>query len=354
MIYNKRDGANKPVSATIRAYADNKTIYYGRGTYTKQTPFEETVYENNIYEYAFTDSAGNVAEVNIDVNGIDEKRLEVYAYEIPEQITPSGAEFKLSVNKPAAVALDDGLTTGDSLAVTEPDGAVLTLTAQSAGFYTITATDDAGNTVNCFVSIAVGDSMPPVIMADSDYVYVRQGSDIAGIDDSMLTSGLFVSDDKSSAENITLTVDRSGLPADLSAIGNYAYTVTAADEAGNTADIRRYLSVYSKNATVVEIDNIFTKHTGVVTTSAGEHTISVSMPNDFVLGASFEPYQVYCTKGFYTAGQMKPWMQPMTAAGIKSGVKDEYRYSFEQEGWYTVYVLRQNREVFLVHLLVQE
>ena len=67
------------------------------------------------------------------------------------------------------------------------------------------------------MSIAVGDSMPPVIMSDTDYVYVRQGSDIASVDDSMLTSGLFVSDDKSSAENITLTVDRSGLPADLNA-----------------------------------------------------------------------------------------------------------------------------------------
>ena len=51
---------------------------------------------------------------------------------MPEQITPSGAEFKLSVNKPATITLDDGLTTSDSLAVTEPDGAVLTLTAQSA------------------------------------------------------------------------------------------------------------------------------------------------------------------------------------------------------------------------------
>lgn len=354
VIYNKRAGASKPISATIRAYADNKTIFYGRGAYTKENPFEETVYENNIYEYSFTDSAGNIKEVNINVNEIDEKRLEVYAYEIPEQITPSGAEFKLSVNKPATVTLDDGLTTSDSLTVTEPNGAVLTLTAQNAGFYTITATDDAGNKVNCFVSIAVGDSMPPVIMADSDYVYVRQGSNIASVDDSMLTSGLFVSDDKSSTENITLTVDRSGLPADLSTIGNYAYTVTAADEAGNTADIRRYLSVYAKDTTTVEIDNIFTKHTGVATTSKGEHTINVSLPNSSILGAFYEPYQVYCTKGFYTAGQMKPWMQPMTATGIRNGFNDEYRYSFEQEGWYTIYVVRQNKEVFLAHLLVQE
>lgn len=159
VVYNTRDGASKPISATIRAYADNKTIFYGSGTYTQEEPFEETVYENNIYEYSFTDNAGNVVKANVDVNGIDEKRLEVYAYDMPEQIAPSGAEFKLSVNKPAAITLDDGLTTSDSLAVTEPDGAVLTLTAQRAGFYTITATDDAGNTVNCFVSIAVGDSM---------------------------------------------------------------------------------------------------------------------------------------------------------------------------------------------------
>ena len=354
VIYNTRDGASKHVSATIRAYADNKTIFYGRGAYTKEKPFEETVYENNIYEYSFTDSVGNVVKVNADVNMIDEKRLEVYAYDIPEQITPSGAEFKLSVNKPAAITLGDGLTTGDSLAVTEPDGAVLTLTAQSAGFYTITATDEAGSRVNCFVSIAVGDSMPPVIMADSDYVYVRQGSDIAGMDDSIFTSGLIVSDDKSAAENITHTVNRSGLPADLNTIGNYEYTVTAADEAGNTADIRRYLSVYSKNATAVEIDGIFTKHTGVATTSKGEHTISVSLPNDSVLGTAFEPYQVYCTKGFYTLGQMKPLMLPMVSVGINDGENDEYRYNFEQEGWYTIYVLRQNREAFLVHLLIQE
>lgn len=354
VIYNKRDGASKPISATIRAYADNKTIFYGRGAYTKENPFEETVYENNIYEYSFTDSVGNIAEVNFDVNGIDEKRLEAYAYDIPEQITPSGAEFKLSVNKPATITLDDGLATSDSLVVTEPDGAVLSLTAQSAGFYTITATDEAGNRVNCFVSIAVGDSMPPVIMSDTDYVYVRQGSDIASVDDGMLISGLIVTDDKSAAENITLTVDRAGLPADLNAIGNYEYTVTATDEAGNTADIRRYLSVYAKNAIAVEIDGIFTKHTGVATTSKGEHTISVSLPNDSVLGMAFEPYQVYCTKGYYTMGQMKPWMLPMTAVGIKDGAKDEYRYNFAQEGWYTIYILRQNREAFLVHVLIQE
>ncbi len=354
VIYNQRDGASKPTSATIRAYADNKTIFYGRGAYTEAEPFEETVYENNIYEYAFTDHVGNVVEAKVDVNGIDTKKLEVYAYDIPEQITPSGAAFKLSVNKPAAITLQEGLTTSDSLTITETEGAVLTLTAQSAGFYTITVTDEAGNRVNCFVSIAVGDSMPPVIMSDSDYVYIRQGSDIAGVDDSMLTSGLLVTDDQSDAEHITLIVDRSSLPTDLGAIGNYAYTVTATDEAGNTADIRRYLSVYAKNATAVEVDGIFTKHTGVVTTSKGEHTISVSLPNDSVLGTAFEPYQVYCTKGFYTFGQMKPWMLPMTAAGVKDGVNDEYKYNFEQEGWYTVYVLRQNREAFLVHVLIQE
>lgn len=353
VIYNKRDGASRPISATIRAYADNKTVFYGRGAYTKEAPFEETVYENNIYEYSFTDSTGNISEVNIDVNEIDEKKLEVYAYDIPEQITPSGAEFKLSVNKPATITLEDGLTASGSLDVTEPEGSVLTLTAQSAGFYTITATDDAGNMVNCFVSIAVGDSMPPVLMANTNYIYVRQGSDISSVDDSALTNGLIVTDDRSDAENIMLTVDRSGLPADLNTIGNYAYTVTATDEAGNTADIKRYLSVYSKNATAVEIDNIFTKHTGVVMTSKGEHTISVSLPNDSVLDTAYEPYQVYCTKGFYTAGQMKPLMQPMAAAGIKDGVNDEYRYSFEQEGWYTIYILRQNREAFLVHLLIQ-
>lgn len=354
VIYNRRDGASRPISATIRAYADNKTIFYGAGAYTEEDPFEEIVYENNVYEYSFTDSAGNVAEVNIDVSEIDEKRLEVYAYDIPEQITATGAEFKLSVNKPATIVLHDGLTTSDSLVVTEPDGGVLTLTAQSAGFYAITATDEAGSKANCYVSIAVGDSMPPTIMADSYYVYVRQGENIASVDDSRLTSGLFVSDDRSDAENIALTVDRSGLPADLSVVGDYAYTVTATDEAGNTTDIRRYLSVYSQSATVVEIDGIFTKNTGVATTTRGEHTIGVSLPSGSVLGTAFEPYQVFCAKGYYTEGQMKPWMTPLTAANIPSGINDEYRYDFEQEGWYTVYVVRQNKEVFLAHLLIQE
>ena len=196
--------------------------------------------------------------------------------------------------------------------------------------------------------------MPPTIMADSDYVYVRQGENIASVDDSRLTSGLFVSDDRSVAENIALTVDRSGLPADLSIVGDYAYTVTATDEAGNTTDIRRYLSVYSQSATVVEIDGVFTKNTGVATTTRGEHTIGVSLPSGSVLGAAFEPYQVFCAKGYYTEGQMKPWMTPLTAAGITSGINDEYRYDFEQEGWYTIYVARQNKEVFLAHLLIQE
>ena len=354
VIYNRRDGASRPISATIRAYADNKTIFYGAGAYTEEDPFEEIVYENNVYEYSFTDSAGNVAEVNIDVSEIDEKRLEVYAFDIPEQITATGAEFKLSVNKPATIVLHDGLTTSDSLVVTEPEGGVLTLTAQSAGFYAITATDEAGSKANCYVSIAVGDSMPPAIMADSNYVYVRQGENIASVDDGRLTSGLFVSDDRSDAENIALTVDRSGLPADLSIVGDYAYTVTATDEAGNTTDIRRYLSVYSQSATVVEIDGVFTKNTGVKTTTRGEHTIGVSLPSGSVLGAAFEPYQVFCAKGYYTEGQMKPWMTPLTAAGITSGINDEYRYDFEQEGWYTIYVARQNKEVFLAHLLIQE
>ncbi len=351
--YNIRDGATKAGSANIVIYDESKTIYRGGGIYTKDSPFTETIYENNIYEYMFSDEAGNVVKADVNIDQLDMKRLELYAYDIPEQISPAGAEFKISVNKPSTITLDSGLSSSESLTVTEPDGKNITITAQNAGFYKISAEDDAGNIVDYYVSIAIGDQMPPTLVAESNYIYVRQGSDLAELTDEILLDGVIVGDDKTSTENIAFTIDRSQIPADLNTIGNYAYVITAADEAGNTSRLQRYVNVYPKDSTDVRIDNVFTKNTGVATTTVGEHTISVSLPESMIMGAFFEPYNVYCAKGFNTAGQMKPWMQPMTPVNAKNGVSDEYVYNFEQAGWYTVYILRENREAFIVHVLIQ-
>ena len=346
----RRADAASPYAARITAYAPGETVYHGARAVTEEDPMDVTVFENRVYAYTFTDEAGNITAVEAEVQTLDTTPLEVFlgAYQPHE----NGGSFVLRTNKPVTVKLPEGLTGGTE--ISEKDGGELLITAAKNGFYTISVTDRAGNRKLCQAVAGSGDTEAPVILTESSYVYLRQGSKLSPEAlDELLMSGLKVYDHVTAEADLRLELNKEELPPAFDRADSYPYTVTAVDEAGNKTTRERYLTVFPGELTTVLVNGAFAKHTGVISTTKGTYPILVSLPEASVTGPAFEPYQVYCTKGFYTVGEMKPYMEPLPAAGTKTGSSDQYSYHFSENGWYTIYVLRQDREVFLTHLLIQ-
>ena len=343
-----RENATKPyaVTITITPTAD-ETYYIGSKALTQKKPFKATVVQNGICHYTIFDEAGNSTVKKVDVKTIDDQKLMLLADTFVTQ--GNTTTFVLHVSKAAVLDLPTGLTGKTSIDTL--GGEDVTITATKSGFHLIRATDQAGNRAFCNVAIGEGDIQPPTILQKTSYVYLRQGS--ASVSDAALLDQLTAIDNQESSKEIRFTVIRDNLPANFNQIGTYDYVVKAVDEAGNESIVTRHLTVYDRNLVALTVDGAFAKNGAAISAVTGEHAITVSLPEESKGHGSYEPYKVYCTKGYYTAGQMKPLMVPMKPTGVIDGEGDAYAYHFREKGWYTIVVQRQSREVFLTHLLVQ-
>ena len=194
------------------------------------------------------DEAGNTASDSVSgtINSAAPS-LTIDALGADNDTTPtiSGTTDLPAGSTVSIVVTDSAGNTQNLIATVQADGSysieVGTPLAEGAYTVTATATDGAGNTATVTENGGIVDTIPPAITVDAQALTNDATPTISGATDlpQGSTVSITVVDNAGNAQTFTAVVGADGsysadVPADL-AEGAYTVTVTATDEAGNTA-----------------------------------------------------------------------------------------------------------------------
>lgn len=347
-IVVKNDTASSTKATLVFNIDEDVTDQTGKKYLVADGAFEKEIKQRGTYEYTFTDIAGNSAKVSATVSNIDGAPPVVVFKDMPDENTvqKTSYTFKASMNEAGTITM-----LGQSAAAAEPTDFVdgkpnletITwhdFTVTQNGSYLVTGTDGAGNKSMYYVSIKCIDNTAPSIAMQPSTLKVRQGTKITELTDAVLLSGVLVTDTVSPASDIAVSLCGKPTQADLDTVGVYTVNITAADKAGNISEKQRYIKVYPKDEPEVLVNGNKTDNNGT-TVIIGSYTLAIAVD---IPGFKGEPYTVYIRKGDKTAGQMK-----RNAAVVEGGT-----YTVAEDGYYTLYIIRQNREIYLTRLYIQK
>ncbi len=347
-IVETKNDTVKSTKATF-VFSISEDVVDGMGTLYQAIDgqFEKEITARGTYDFIFTDEAGNSVKVTGTVSHIDEASP-VILFDMPDENTSvSGSyTFKAAMNEAGTMTMLDQTkivaTPTDYDTNGKPKASALIwhdFTVTRNGSYLVTGTDAAGRTSSYYVSVDCIDNIPPNINISTSTLRVRQQTDVATLTDQMLLSGVTLTDNVTSSADLVIQLSGKPTQMDLNTPGVYTITIRVTDKAGNTKEAQRFIRVYSKNEPEVLVNGIKTDHMGTtVILGTYELELLVNIP-DF----GNEPYIVYIKKGDKTAGQMKRDAQVITGS----------RYTVTENGYYTLYIVRQNREVYLTKLYIE-
>ncbi len=350
LVETKNDTVTSTKATFVFSISEDVTDAAGEKYWASKGQFTKDITSRGTYGYTFSDEAGNTVKVTGTVSNIDEAAPVVIFNNMPDEKTSvSGSyTFKAAMNEAGTITmLGQTLSVSDprpdQLTNGKPDAEKITwheFTVTQNGSYLVTGTDTAGRTSSYYVSINCIDNMPPNISMTPSILRVRQGTDVASFTDQELLSGVTITDNVTSSANLVASISGKPSQADLDTVGVYPITITATDKAGNTREARRFIRVYSKNEPEVLVNGKKTDHMGTtVIIGTYDLDISVNIPD-----SSGEPYTLYIKQGDNTAGQMKRNAQIITGA----------TFTVSKDGYYTLYIVRQNREVYLTKLYIEK
>ncbi|MDD2211647.1 MAG: hypothetical protein PHV56_01510 [Clostridia bacterium] len=325
------------------------------------TSMEHTIFTRGTYYYTFTDDAGNITTVAPAIENIDEMAPAIIFNDLPDPSDPNyytkeDVSFQAAMNEPGSIYVDGELLTDKAQGPVDSNsnGEIEidewnwhNITVSCNGSYGITAIDVAGRKTTSYVSIDCFDNTAPIITLSPSPLRIRQGTLLSELTNNVLLNGVAVSDNVSPLSKITFTVNHTLTQNDLNTLGVYEVEITATDEAGNSTTATRYLKVYAKNELDVKINGIKADHGGTTGVSGTAVNIEVDLPPSF----KGEPYTVFYREGLKTAGQMK---NNATVLAPAAGLTDSYTFTASAGGFYTIYIVRQDREAFLTKIYVQQ
>lgn len=310
------------------------------------SPIKVTVDENGTYTYSFTDSAGNVTNVTVVVTDID-----TTPPELSFRLTADGTVY----NSWETLVAENDVTDIASLYISSNESGRYTfqetggsinanewaqLTVEKNGIYPLNVWDTAGNmTFTGLYGILVPDNTAPTLWLSPQRISVAQGISDAELQNE-LAEGVLVSDNVSSADNISVTWDLSSFNANTP--GEYQVIYTAKDETGNTATASRIVRVVGSDEVTLSINNNDTTYMGTLILDT--NTLNFSVGNLANSNGVYEPYALYIKKGFKTAGQMKNGSTRISGNST----------TVTGSGFYTVYVMTQNRRQYITYLYIEQ
>ncbi|NDW21292.1 BapA/Bap/LapF family large adhesin [Alteromonas hispanica] len=238
------------VTLTVTDSAGNtqtfSAIVQGDGSFTADVPASLPEGDYSVTATA-TDGAGNSASVTENGGNIDTTApsITIDTQGLGNDATPS-------------ISGTTDLNAGDTVSISVTDNAgntqTFTATVQNDGTYsadvpadlaegsfsvTVTATDDAGNSVTAIDNNGVIDTAAPTITLDAQGLTNDATPTISGTTDLAAgnTVSISVTDNQGNTQTFTATVQANGsfsadVPVDL-AEGDYTVEVTATDDAGN-------------------------------------------------------------------------------------------------------------------------
>jgi len=347
-IYRSGYESGTPVSVTITLTPESIDVYCAEYATPKQVTenakskevikkgesISFTVSRKGNYTYHFTDVAGNTSTVTVYV----EKELD----QTPPVITVNNKDLPVTnekVSVPITLNEDGKLTVicANNTKIFDDyvSGNVQTnVTIDNNGTYEVIAVDKAGNTANSVFSVGNIDKIAPVITLDPITVDIRQDSDEDALK-ALLDVGCIVTDNRSVKIDVTYKSDN----VDLTVPGVYTVTYEAKDEVGNIGKATRFVRVYSKDELEVLINGKKTYYGGTATVKLNELKITINNP------VGNEPYTIYLSSSLRSEGQMK-----YNHTIIRPD--SQRRFSVPSPGFYTLYIVTQSRQTYLIRLNV--
>ena len=344
---DKRQSAEITFTPTEEVLCDNiPSAQY----YSPENPMKATVTENGTYSYTFRDKAGNQTTLTVEVTDID-----TTAPQLQYKLSEYGTEY----DSWDALIAENDLTDVMSIYLCADEAAVCQFQGQSIplnegkwmmlpinhnGVYGMTVTDSAGNAaVISLYGIPMPDETAPVLWITPSRIAVYVDITADALSDALM-EGVSASDKNTAAEEIIITVDSSALEAALASAqkGVYEVSYTAEDRAGNIAAGSRSVTVLGTDDLTLTVNNLLTTPMGTMVLNTG--LVDFTVGNLPATGRISEPYSIYVKKGFLTMGQMKN-----NANKVLNNHTELYG-----SGYYTVYVVAQNRRQYLTYLYIEQ
>ncbi len=348
IVETKNDAADSTKAIFVFSISEDVTDLAGKKYKQSDGQFEKEITRRGTYEYIFTDDAGNTAKVTGTVSNIDGTPPVIVFNDMPDENTlvKDSYTFKAAMNEAGTITMQDqivAIAAPTDFIDGKPDLEKITwhyFTVTQNGSYLVTGTDLAGNKSRYYVSINCIDNIPPNITMQRSTLKVRQGTNVGELTEQALLSGVIITDNVSSAADVTVRINDRPSQNDLDTVGVYAVTITAADKAGNSREAQRFIRVYPKDEPEVLVNGQKTDNDGT-TVIIGTYDLKISVDIPDFAG---EPYTIYMRKGDKTAGQMK-----RNATVVEGGT-----FTVNEDGYYTLYIVRQNREIYLTRLYIQK
>ena len=316
------------------------------------TSFSRTFYLNGDYALKFTDRAGNSTTITVSVTGIDRTPPEISI-----QGLPATKENIAAYNLLHGTSLEHAMTTGPlsiTVSINEA-GTILfrgithqvnaaqqiTLGIPANGNYELIATDRSGNSTKYQFKVDCLDQTPPQIKFLSDMLIIKQGTTVDEFMAKMLKH-IVLTDNFDPAPALVL-YEWSVLTADqLNISGTYRVWVSARDQAGNESQAMLYVRVYDQYQPEIWVNGAFTQpNETVFVTGQSSREVNVILANLPTGPGGSEPYTMYYKTGLNTPGQMKN-AQLFTTSFIAP-----------RDGFYTIFVVTQSRNNFIIYIYVQ-
>ncbi|OUO37118.1 hypothetical protein B5F88_12900 [Flavonifractor sp. An306] len=296
-----------------------------------------TASKNGEVSLTFTDRAGNVTQVTLDIQDLDDKLALSYS---------KNADGAGAVTDPADLKLQTGQTfyvkstrnvtvtlgTASSVSVTKGEWTQFTL-PEDPGLVVLKAVDDDGNTLYAYLTVALPDTVPPVISLPSQIFYAQAGAE--NLD--LLQDGVTVTDNGEGS--VTTSVNAENVTWDTS--GSYTVTYTAMDASGNSSTVTRTL-VLTREAPIGLTVNGQTVYQGsTLTLSKGTASLTLQGVDT--------PVYLALKQGYKTVAQMKLNAQVLLNGSYTGALSA----SLNTTGFYTLYLRTQDRTEYVFYLYVK-
>jgi hypothetical protein len=217
------------------------------GTVANGSPINTSTLGNRTFTVTATDNAGNTTTVTRTYTVVDTYTVGDTTDPVVTIITPAnGASYSQGAVVNASYSCSDSGSGIDSCVGTVANGSPINTSTLGNRTFTVTATDNAGNTTTVTRTYTVVDTTDPVVTIITPAVGLLTARVLWS------NASYSCSDSGSGIDSCVGTV-ANGSPINTSTLGNRTFTVTATDNAGNTTTVTRTYTVVDTTDPVVTI-----------------------------------------------------------------------------------------------------
>lgn len=361
-----KDETGVPIDTTGRQLSDINVMYYGNTETADKAEFEFV--ENGTYTFYAFDSIGNAQIIKVTVSGIDDTAPEItnitVTYKSIDAATGNliDKRYDWTVGNEAGYNFVDDThePTNQNVEVTATTDKDTVFAGSPSSDYSTTHSVeyDENGWFNFYlagknklmsqygVGIYLIDKIPPVIENVDDLIFYENTNAGTAYDKSMLTS--FTAYDMKGTKKVDMTnqvtVDYGTFNPDNIAANRfdrthpYEITYTVKDKVGNTAEVKRTVTLVGLFDTLMLVNGQFPDSSNRIEVESD----SVELALQNFSGKAYARYE----KGYYTIGEMKNKGTVIQQNG------DKFAVSGLAEGWYTFYVQTDLRDYFCVNVYV--